>query len=100
MLLYVYFVYHLSYLYIFNCFLVFVYCIRHIASIFDYVQTLSIINKYPSCKHTRWQALLHTCLYSLAFDSEWYPAPTWKQQKENPTDFNISFEYDQNIAVD
>lgn len=35
----------------------------------------------PFYKLTRWQARLHTCLYSLAFDSEWYPAPGEKWEK-------------------
>lgn len=33
-------------------------------------------------KLTRWQARLHTCLYSLALDSEWYPAPEYKDVKK------------------
>lgn len=36
----------------------------------------------PKGKLTRWQALLHTCLYSLALDSEWYPAPKSKLFKK------------------
>lgn len=38
-------------------------------------------NLYPTNNLTLWQALLHTCLYSLAFDSEWYPAPKGRQRK-------------------
>ena len=39
-------------------------------------------------KLTRWHALLHTCLYSLALDSEWYPAPESKKEGKNVFDYS------------